>query len=166
MDKESGEECIGPLVDWNMVKSEKWDKNPKWKSMPELMFHYRAAAFWSRVYAPELSMGMHTRDEIEDSKIIDVTPAIVVADSPVEERKTEVAARPVEVPDELDVFDELSFALSETMTVQEKGKWIKEQCEKAGWDSVQLTEAQASALLDVLNNQRGDKNETGGNNNG
>ena len=30
------------------------------------MFNYRAAAFWTRLYAPELSLGMHTVDENED----------------------------------------------------------------------------------------------------
>jgi hypothetical protein len=30
------------------------------------MLRYRSAAFWTRVYAPELSMGMHTADEVED----------------------------------------------------------------------------------------------------
>jgi hypothetical protein len=158
MDKESGDECVGPLVDWAMVKAEKWDKNPKWKSMTELMFHYRSAAFWSRVYAPELSMGMHTRDEVEDARIIDVTPAAIVTESPVEARKAEVAERPVEVPEDLDVFDELEFALSETMTIQEKASWIKEQCDKAGWKNKQLTEHQAAALLDVLNNPKGEQN--------
>jgi hypothetical protein len=101
----------------------------------------------------------------------DVTWADVVAeaDENVDAKKTiqaEVAERPVEVPEAVDVFDELSFELSKTMTVQEKAGWIKEQCEKAGWDSVQLTEAQASALLDVLNNQKGGQNESGGNNDG
>jgi hypothetical protein len=166
-DKESGEECVGPLVNMAMVKKEKWDENPKWKSMPELMFHYRAAAFWTRVFAPELSMGMHSQDEIEEmGPVIDIGNAAVVADSPVEERKAEVAARPVEVPDDMDVFGELQFAISNKHGLVNGKKWFEEQCEKAGWDSVQLTEAQASALLDVLNNQRGDQNETGGNNNG
>ena len=31
--------------------------------MPEQMFMYRAAAFWQRIYAPELSLGMQTIDE-------------------------------------------------------------------------------------------------------
>jgi hypothetical protein len=30
------------------------------------MFMYRSAGFWSRVYAPEVSMGIHTADESED----------------------------------------------------------------------------------------------------
>jgi hypothetical protein len=67
-DRESGEECVGPTVTLGMAKAEGWlSKNgSKWKTIPSLMFHYRSAAFWTRVYAPELSLGMHTGDELED----------------------------------------------------------------------------------------------------
>lgn len=67
-DKATGERCNGPWITWEMVKAEGWySKNgSKWKTLPELMFMYRAAGFWSRVYAPEVSMGIHTADESED----------------------------------------------------------------------------------------------------
>jgi hypothetical protein len=67
-DKASGEKCIGSWITWALVKAEGWlDKNgSKWKTMPEQMFLYRAAGFWSRVYAPEVSMGILTREEVED----------------------------------------------------------------------------------------------------
>ncbi len=42
----------------------------KWQTMARQMLMYRAAAFWTRAYAPELSMGMRTDDEIRD--IIDI----------------------------------------------------------------------------------------------
>lgn len=38
----------------------------KWATMPQLMLSYRAAAFWARVYCPEISMGFLTREEVED----------------------------------------------------------------------------------------------------
>ena len=34
--------------------------------MPELMMRYRAAAFFGRLYAPEITMGMHSVEEIID----------------------------------------------------------------------------------------------------
>src|SRR6185369_2120746 len=51
-----------------LAKNEGWSsKNgSKWKTMPEQMLMYRAAAFWGRVYAPEKMLGMHTGDELED----------------------------------------------------------------------------------------------------
>lgn len=38
----------------------------KWVTMPQLMLSYRAAAFWQRIYAPEISMGFRTVEEEED----------------------------------------------------------------------------------------------------
>ena len=38
----------------------------KWKTMAKQMLMYRAASFWTSAYAPELSMGMKTDDEIRD----------------------------------------------------------------------------------------------------
>jgi hypothetical protein len=67
-DKESGKDCTGSWITWAMVEAEGWSKKAgsKWLTMPEQMFMYRAAAFWSRVFAPEISLGMHTADEVDD----------------------------------------------------------------------------------------------------
>lgn len=67
-DKENGEECVGALITLGLAKSEGWaSKNgSKWKTMPEQMLMYRAAAFWTRVFAPELSLGMQTAEEVAD----------------------------------------------------------------------------------------------------
>lgn len=55
-------------VSIEMAIAEGWyGKNgSKWKTMPKKMLRYRAASFWTNEYAPELSMGMKTADEIED----------------------------------------------------------------------------------------------------
>lgn len=65
---ELGPELEGPEITLKMAQEEGWStKNgSKWKTMPELMLMYRAAAFWARVYAPEVSMGLHTSEERED----------------------------------------------------------------------------------------------------
>ncbi len=74
-DRESGEECVGPLVNIALAKAEGWyqKKGSKWQTMPELMLHYRAAAFWTRVYAPEMSLGMQTVEEVHDVGMAVVT---------------------------------------------------------------------------------------------
>lgn len=68
VDRESKEECVGPLITLQLAKDEGWygKAGSKWKSIPELMLMYRAGAWWSRVYCPELSLGLHTTDEAED----------------------------------------------------------------------------------------------------
>lgn len=64
----SGEILEGPKVTWKMAKDEGWSTKggSKWKTMPELMFRYRAAAFFGRLYAPDVLMGMGSADEAED----------------------------------------------------------------------------------------------------
>lgn len=65
-DRETKELLEGPEVTLEMAKAEKWDSNPKWRTMPEVMLMYRSAAFWVRMYCPEVAMGLHTVEEIED----------------------------------------------------------------------------------------------------
>ena len=58
----------GPKVTIDMAKKEGWfTKNgSKWQTMPELMLRYRSAAFFGRLYAPEIMMGMQTMEEVQD----------------------------------------------------------------------------------------------------
>lgn len=70
--KETAERCEA-TVGMDMVKAEGWLKNPKWTSMREQMFAYRAGSFLAKRYCPEVLMGMQTMEELED--IIDITPA-------------------------------------------------------------------------------------------
>lgn len=44
----------------------------KWVTMPQLMLSYRAAAFWTRIYCPEISMGFLTKEEVEDVEYTEV----------------------------------------------------------------------------------------------
>lgn len=66
-DIKSGQACE-QTVTWKMVESEGWNKKQgsKWNTMPELMFQYRAAAFFGRLYCPEVLLGMPTREELID----------------------------------------------------------------------------------------------------
>lgn len=63
-----GNVITGPLVDWKMVKAEGWltKSGSKWKTMPELMFQYRAASFFGRLYAPDILNGMQSVEEVKD----------------------------------------------------------------------------------------------------
>jgi hypothetical protein len=64
----TGELLEGPIITLEMAKAEGWATKPgsKWKTMPDLMMRYRAAAFFGRLYAPEIMMGMHTEFENQD----------------------------------------------------------------------------------------------------
>jgi len=67
-DTEKSDPLFGAWVDITMAKKEGWltRTGSKWQTMPELMLQYRAAAFWARAYAPELSMGIKTDDEVSE----------------------------------------------------------------------------------------------------
>ena len=67
-DKATGELLESPKVTMAMAKAEGWlDKNgSKWKTMPELMLMYRSAAFFGRLYCPEILMGLQTVEETVD----------------------------------------------------------------------------------------------------
>jgi hypothetical protein len=71
-EKNTGQPVYGPWITWDLVKSEGWDSKAgsKWKTMPEKMFMYRAAAWMVDAIAPEISMGLPTAEENRD--IIDV----------------------------------------------------------------------------------------------
>lgn len=72
IEKSTGERLNGVWIDWKMVKAEGWSKKSgsKWLTMADQMFIYRSAAFWQRGYAPEISMGLSTAEELHD--VIDV----------------------------------------------------------------------------------------------
>ena len=61
-------------VSMEMAVKEGWyQKNgSKWQTMAGQMLRYRAAAFFGRIYAPEILMGIYAADEIRD--FVDVTP--------------------------------------------------------------------------------------------
>jgi hypothetical protein len=73
-----------------MVKAEGWadKRGSKWLSIPEQMYAYRSAVFLIRRVCPEVIMGMHTVDELEDTyggtKYVEgtATPTAPKADAP------------------------------------------------------------------------------------
>lgn len=74
--KPEGTPLEGPKITLEMAKAEGWStKNgSKWQTMPELMLRYRAAAFFARLYAPDITLGMMTAEEVSDTVERDVTP--------------------------------------------------------------------------------------------
>jgi hypothetical protein len=72
----NGRPLDGPWVSIEMAHKEGWfDKaGSKWKTMPEVMLRYRAISFFANMYAPNLIMGMRTKEEAED--ILPVFPDV------------------------------------------------------------------------------------------
>lgn len=83
----TGNELIGTTVTVKMARDQGWygKTGSKWPSMTDQMLQYRAAAFWSRINAPEATMGMMTTEEQEDISERDITPGAHVEASSVNE---------------------------------------------------------------------------------
>lgn len=98
----SGQRLDSPEVTIGMAKSEGWyGKNgSKWKTMPQLMLRYRAATLFARLYAPELTMGIHTDDEIVDiveAPKVTTSPSFVAKEETKPKAKKKETAPVVEV---------------------------------------------------------------------
>lgn len=88
-DVEHKEALYGAWVSMDMAKKEGWatKAGSKWNTMPQQMLGYRAAAFWQRLYAPEISMGLMTAEEAEDIRSMG---------EPVEADFSEIMENPIE----------------------------------------------------------------------
>lgn len=125
IENKTGERLDGVWITWGMVNSEGWaSKNgSKWKTMPDQMFVYRAAAFWQRAYAPELGMGLMTTEEVVDIEAIDITPKSKnnVKVKVLEEEKEASKDKKIETPkDQLDQKETLNDGWEEFQNGGEK----------------------------------------------
>lgn len=64
---ETSDVLYGTWIDWAMVTGEKWSSNQKWNTMREQMFMYRAASFWSRAHASDVTLGLYESEELHDA---------------------------------------------------------------------------------------------------
>lgn len=77
IDKATGQKVESTPITLELAIKEGWyfKKGSKWQTMARQMAQYRAAAFFGRVYAPEVTMGIYAKDEVEDfTEARDVTP--------------------------------------------------------------------------------------------
>lgn len=85
-------------VTFEMAVKEGWytKNDSKWQTMGELMIRYRAAAFFGRMYTPEVLNGMHTSDELSDiEEIPNVTSTRTANESAPVNLAPKAAAAPV-----------------------------------------------------------------------
>lgn len=73
----TGKTIRGTEITLKMAADEGWldKKGSKWKTMPEQMLKYRAAAFFARTECPEVLMGFQTADETTDVYGAETPPA-------------------------------------------------------------------------------------------
>lgn len=107
IEKETGSKLTGPTITMQMAQAEGWaTKNgSKWKTMPDLMLRYRAAAFFGRLYCPEILNGMYTEDEVNDFSAPKIDNAEVI--DVFEEETTEIAQIETSQENEIEVTEEM-----------------------------------------------------------
>lgn len=66
--EKNGRKVSGIKITMDMAEKEGWTKKngSKWLTIAQVMLRYRAAAFFARMNCPELSLGLYTKDELED----------------------------------------------------------------------------------------------------
>jgi hypothetical protein len=111
---ENKEKLEGPKVTMKMANAEGWvsKTGSKWKTMPELMLRYRASAFFGRLYAPEIMMGMQTAEEIQDVINVPVIKIdkeaerieLMIKDAKTEEELINLSAHIT--PEQMDLFNQ------------------------------------------------------------
>ena len=64
----NGRKVTGIKITMDMVDKEGWLKKngSKWQTMPQVMLRYRAASFFARMNCPELSIGLYSKEELDD----------------------------------------------------------------------------------------------------
>ena len=68
-----GNTAIGPTVSIEMAKKEGWwQRNDKWKNMPELMLMYRSGTFFGRVFCPDILLGMREQYEVMEAQALEI----------------------------------------------------------------------------------------------
>ncbi|HCA51580.1 MAG TPA: hypothetical protein DEP24_00670 [Mycobacterium sp.] len=69
-------ETITAMVSMREAKADGWDRNPKYRSMPEQMLRWRSATRLINLYIPQVLFGMGVREEAEVQKVqVAETPA-------------------------------------------------------------------------------------------
>jgi len=74
-DKKTGK-LLEFTLDWKTVEREGWlsKTGSKWKTMPRKMMQYRSGAWWADLYCPEVTLGLPTREELQDAIEVEPTP--------------------------------------------------------------------------------------------
>ena len=104
-DIKTDQELKGPTITMALAKKEGWatKSGSKWITMPELMIRYRAAAFWGRLFAGDLLVGLQTQEEVIDVETVKVSVGIDELNAKVQAAPVvdPEPAKPVEEPDDL-----------------------------------------------------------------
>jgi len=147
--KNTGEE-ISYTIGMKEAKAENWTKNPKYRTLPELMLRYRAATLLIRTHAPEVLNGMHMVEELKDVEAS--TRRIESKAKTMNEKLNEKfdLLPPIEDPVETkDLLTELMWLIDKHDISEDLiGKW----CDKAEVENIEeLDQDKIQSCIDYIN---------------
>lgn len=150
------ERLEGPAVSIATAKAEGWysKAGSKWQTMPELMLRYRAAAFFGRLYAPDILMGMQSVEEIVDvagqqGKTRAPKDAPKVSFQKVESDDDVIEGEVIQDVTKDTLFNDTPIIESPTLptTKKELGVLLKAKMDEAGIPKEKLLEAMSQGKL-------------------
>jgi hypothetical protein len=149
----TGERLSGTDVTIGIAKAEGWygRNGSKWKTMPDQMLRYRAASWFVRTIAPELSMGLHTAEEVIDiTDYQEIKPAqprgksvdeLLNRNTDSAEEKSEditdvdpETGEIIQPPQEPDPYTDLRIAINECQTLSDIARLLQEMKPEAKKD--------------------------------
>ena len=150
--KKTGEE-ISYTITMREAIAENWTKNPKYRTLPELMLRYRAATLLIRTHAPEVLNGMHMVEEIEDVVMStkDVTPN---KSQSISSKLDSVLSHQEEEVKNLEPSETLAELIDLLKLHNVSSEIINKWCSKAGVESIaDLGEEKQLACIEYINKQ-------------
>jgi hypothetical protein len=161
----TGEKLKGTTVTMSMANAEGWVKKngSKWQTMPEQMLRYRAASFFIRTTAPEIGMGLMTKEELEDigsdnvvgpskpvrstASLDDISERFASTTSSTSEPEPETETETTELAYRPDFLDAARVGFDECDSNDAVSKWFETQSAQAQGDEEhsQLTAMAAAA---------------------
>lgn len=129
-ERATGEIVESPKITWKLVKAEGWlnKAGSKWKTMPDLMFRYRSAAYLVATTAPELLNGLRTVEEYEDAAPVGAGTAQNAAAAAAPSPSRGLAARLAEAEalESASVESESVPAVEDPVRIEHKGEDLKD----------------------------------------
>lgn len=154
--KKSGAE-ISYTISMREAQAENWTKNPKYRTLPELMLRYRSATLLIRTHVPEVINGMHMVEEIEDIQIAkNITPKTESLNSKLDSL---ISAPNLESNDHVEKLEvQSSEKLEELGALVLKhnisDKTISKWCDKAGVSSInELDNKKIESCISYINTE-------------
>lgn len=156
------QETISYTVSMATAKKSGWSEKRKqdgglfvpeqWKNFPELMLRYRAATLLIRTHIPQVLLGCHTKEEIEDIKDIEPIEEKIAISKPKISEDLRMTEKEDQLSKEKQIHSEKLQSIIKDYNISDQT--IEKWCEKAkAADLSHLTEEQIDKIYNYYTNR-------------